>query len=164
MGTYEQLGHTLYQVIWTIPGTGYDQVPGNSGDWVLGDLVRVMTGYQRSSKCGDWILREGPSKSGDQVLGYPNESSAFRRVGELKFLFYFDRTSAIAIVYGIKINYFNDLRDCRCAIEIKKNLIHLFDEMYYSYLGNRKPSHQMGYLVTRGVPIHSSYQTCRGTQ
>ncbi len=57
----------------------YDQVPGNSGDSVFGV----------------------PGKRGDHVpgvyRGYWNKGSVFHRVGELKFLFNFDRTLATEI-------------------------------------------------------------------
>ncbi len=57
MCTYEQLGHTRYQIRLV---TGYQGVTGKSGDQEL----------EVPSKSGDWVPGV-PGKSGDHVPGIP---------------------------------------------------------------------------------------------
>ncbi len=50
-------------------------------------------------------------------IGAKYKSRAFRGIGELKFLFFFQ--SHIGDCARHRNNYFNDVRNCRRAIEIK---------------------------------------------
>ncbi len=118
MCTYEQLGHTWYQII--------------SNTWYQ---VRRVTGYQRLPSERGYRV---PGKSGERVLrgGYlvrmvtRYQVCVFRLIGELKFLFYFDRMSHKSLNI-----YFNAICGLRRAIEIKeKFLIRLLCKMYYLML------------------------------